>query len=341
MQGDKIMRKEFTQQTGENTKDYLTRAARIYASICNGTALEDGSVLKKTISEEERTEFLNYLMGVMNPIIVRVVECESRAAHLTLQVQEILLSRVYEMVLSDFGKFNNYKADSEERYTFESFLKNKIGDIIRNSVAEDQGIGVNRSRMREYVFKVRASLASEKETDEDNVTVDEICERINTENQRKGARNISRKLVMELLAFQKGFVSTSEMEENGEQISSLQSGLVTEFDSEMDYDTKCVLDVAFENFSGLDFYLLMKRYYLLGSEIRNQDMSEFVETPLFKKLFEEDNTIRSKVDPIKTSYNKQKKIEKALSSLNGKVNMSELVGTLEAYIKSRISAYIG
>ena len=38
-------------------------------------------------------------------------------------------------------------------------------------------------------------------------------------------------------------MSTSEMEENGEQISSLQSGLVTEFDSEMDYDTKCVLDV--------------------------------------------------------------------------------------------------
>lgn len=195
--------------------------------------------------------------------------------------------------------------------------------------------------MREYVFKVRASLASEKEIDEDNVTVDEICERINTENQRKGARNISRKLVMELLAFQKGFVSTSEMEENGEQISSLQRGLVTEFDSEMDYDTKCVLDVAFENFSSLDFYLLMKRYYLLGGEIRNQEMSEFVETPLFKKLFEEDNTIRSKVDPIKTSYNKQKKIEKTLASLNGKVDMSELVGTLEAYIKSRMSAYIG
>lgn len=131
------------------------------------------------------------------------------------------------------------------------------------------------------------------------------------------------------------------MEENGEQISSLQSGLVTEFDSEMNYDTKCVLDVAFENFSGLDFYLLMKRYYLLGGEIRNQDMSEFVETPLFKKLFEEDSTIRSKVDPIKTSYNKQKKIEKALTSLNGKVDMSELVGTLEAYIKARMSAYIG
>lgn len=335
------MRKEFTQQTGENTKDYLTRAARIYASICNGTPLEDGTVLKDTISEEERTDFMNYLMGIMNPIIVRVVECESRAAHLTLQVQEILLSRVYEMVLSDFGKFNNYKADSEERYTFESFLKNKIGDIIRNSVAEDQGIGVNRSRMREYVFKVRASLASERGIDEDRVPVDDICECINSENKKKGARNISRKLVMEVLSLQKGFVSTSEMEENGEQISSLQCGLVTEFDSEMDYDTKCILDVAFENFSGLDFYLLMKRYYLLGGEIRNQEMSEFVETPLFKKLFEEDSTIRSKADPIKTSYNKQKKIEKTLASLNGKVNMSELVGTLEAYIKARMSAYIG
>ena len=105
------MRKEFTQQTGENTKDYVTRAARIYASVCNGIPLEDGTVLKDTISEEERTDFMNYLMGIMNPIIVRVVECESRAAHLTLQVQEILLSRVYEMVLSDFGKFNNYSSN--------------------------------------------------------------------------------------------------------------------------------------------------------------------------------------------------------------------------------------
>ena len=56
--------------------------------------------------------------------------------------------------------------------------------------------------------------------------------------------------------------------------------------------TKRILDGAFENFSGLDFYLLMKRYYLLGGEIRNQEMSE-------------------------------------------------LVGTLEVYIKGRMSAYIG
>lgn len=335
------MRNEFLQQENENTRKYLTRAARIYDSIMNGTPLEDGTVLRDIMDDVEQAEFKDYLMTIMNPIIMRVVECEGRAAHLTLQVEDILLSRVYEMVLKDFGKFNNYKEDSKEEYTLASFIKGRIGDVIRNSVSEDQGIGVNRSRQRNYVCRIRTAIADEKQIEEEQITVDEICERINAETKRKNARNISKKLVMELLAFEKGFVSTSEMEENGEQLGQLQSGLVTEFDSEMDYDTKCILDVAFENFSGLDFYLLMKRYYLLGGEIRNQDMSEFVETPLFKKLFEEDSTIRSKVDPIKTSYNKQKKIEKALASLNGKVDMSELVGTLEAYIKARMSAYIG
>ena len=72
------MRKEFLQQENENTRKYLTRAARIYDSIMNGTPLEDGTVLRDIMDDVEQTEFKNYLMTIMNPIIVRVVECEGR-----------------------------------------------------------------------------------------------------------------------------------------------------------------------------------------------------------------------------------------------------------------------
>lgn len=334
------MRKEFLQQENENTRKYLTRAARIYDSIMNGTPLEDGIVLRDTMDDVEQAEFKDYLMTIMNPIIVRVVECEGRAAHLTFQVEDILLSRVYEMVLKDFGKFNNYKEDSKEEYTLASFIKGRIGDVIRNSVSEDQGIGVNRSRQRNYVCRVRTAIANEKQIEEEQITVDEICERINAENKRKNARNISKKLVMELLAFEKGFVSTSEMEENGEQLGQLQSGLVTEFDSEMDFDTKEILDEAFKSFSGLDYYILMKEYGMFGEQIRNQEMCDFVVTSLFQKLLIEDETIRSKADPVKTAYNKKNKIKKALASLNGKVNMSDLIGTIETYVEDKLKSYI-
>lgn len=142
------MRKDFFKQENENTRRYLTRAARIYDSIMNATPLEDGTVLRNIMDDMEQAEFKDYLMTIMNPIIVRVVECEGRAAHLTFQVEDILLSRVYEIVTKEFGKFNKYKEDSEE-YTLVSFIKGRIGDAIRKSIAEDQGISIETKEIFE------------------------------------------------------------------------------------------------------------------------------------------------------------------------------------------------
>jgi hypothetical protein len=57
------------------------------------------------------------------------------------------------------------------------------------------------------------------------------------------------------------------------------------------------------------------------------------------KLLIEDKTIRSKADPVKTAYNKKNKIKKALASLNGKVNMSDLIGTIETYVEDKLKSY--
>lgn len=79
---------------------------------------------------------------------------------------------------------------------------------------------------------------------------------------------------------------------------------------------------------------------MFGEQIRNQEMCDFVVTSLFQKLLIEDETIRSKTDPVKTAYNKKNKIKKALASLNGKVNMSDLIGTIETYVEDKWKSYI-
>ena len=78
---------------------------------------------------------------------------------------------------------------------------------------------------------------------------------------------------------------------------------------------------------------------MLGEQIRNQEMCDFLVTSLFQKLLFEDETIRSKADPVKTAYNKKNKIKKALASLNGKVNMSDLIGAIETYVEDKLKAY--
>ena len=45
---------------------------------------------------------------------------------------------------------------------------------------------------------------------------------------------------------------------------------------------------------------------MLGEQIRNQEMCDFLVTSLFQKLLFEDETIRPKADPVKTAYNKEK-----------------------------------
>lgn len=74
---------------------------------------------------------------------------------------------------------------------------------------------------------------------------------------------------------------------------------------------------------------------MLGEELRRMEMCDFVITPTFTKLFAEDNMIRSKVDPVRTAYNKKNKIMKVLAELNGRINMEDVEGCLAAYFMKR------
>lgn len=91
--------------------------------------------------------------------------------------------------------------------------------------------------------------------------------------------------------------------------------------------------------SGLDYYILLKEYGLLGEEIREQKMDQFVKTETFLRLMDEDNSIKSKENLVKMTYNKKLKIKKILKSINGKMDMSDLEGGLEDYLYMKKQEY--
>ena len=63
---------------------------------------------------------------------------------------------------------------------------------------------------------------------------------------------------------------------------------------------------------------------------------DFVITPIFKRLFEEDTSIRSRENPVKTVYSKTQKIDKLMAEMNGKINMVDVDGCLVRYFAERL-----
>lgn len=150
------MREELLIQTNERPKNYFTRAARYITSIQDGVALEDGTVLKNEMTKDEVKEYMDYLFAMMYPIIKRVVECETIAAKLPMQVADIVLSRAYLMLMEEFKNFNNFenREDSENKeYELDTFIRNRIKHCIREAIAEDRNMTVNSTRSLRKIKK--------------------------------------------------------------------------------------------------------------------------------------------------------------------------------------------
>jgi hypothetical protein len=85
----------------------------------------------------------------------------------------------------------------------------------------------------------------------------------------------------------------------------------------------------------------MKAYGLFGEEAAKMDIKKFVHTKFFQELFEEDDSIRAKGDPVKTAYNKMVKISKVLKSIGEKVSIEDVSGCLVVYCRERWTQMIG
>ena len=326
---------DYERNENEDIRSYLTRTARIYASIVDNRLLKEENVFQVECSETELQEFKNYVFEIILPIVRKVVECESKRLALSKSIQEILFSKVCELMVNDFGEFNAAYEETGKIYTLECFIKSRIKGCIRASIAEEQGITVNRSRQLYTITKIRSAIAFDNQMEEDDVSVEMIYQRLEQEAVKQKKRPISKKLLIELLDHLKGVEYISELEEQGIQITDEEKKQTVC----MDKETKQILDEVFSNMTSLDYYILIKEYGLLGEKKRKQEMDQFVKTETFLRLMDEDNSIRSEQNLVKIAYNKKSKIKKILKSINGKVDMSDLEGGIEDYLYMKKQEY--
>ena len=319
---------DYERNENEDIRSYLTRVARIYASIVDNRLLKEENVFQVECSETELQEFKNYVFEIILPIVRKVVECESKRLTISKSIQEIFFSRVCELMVNDFGEFNTAYEETGEMYSLECFIKSRIKGCIRASIAEEQGLTVNRSRQLYTITKIRSAIAFDNQMEEENVSVEMIYRRLEQEAEEQKKRPISKKLLIELLDHLNGVAYISELEEQGIQIA----GKEEKQQFVLGKETKQILDEVFSNMSGLDYYIFLKEYGLLGEEIRKQEMDQFVKTETFLRLMDNDNSIRSEQDLVKMVYNKNSKIKKILKSINGKVDMLDLEGVIENYL---------
>jgi hypothetical protein len=212
-------------------------------------------------------------------------------------------------------------------FTIETFIKSRTKSCMRDAIAEERGLSVNRGRLLQKINRIKGELSQELKINGDHISADMIYERM--------PGNVSKQMIRELLYLERGSLSLSEMEESGEQFGDQNMNVGEVFEKELDEDTKQLLDEATARFSKLDVYILMKEFGLLGEDIRKQEMCEFVKSALFRQLLDADLSVRSKNDPVRIAYNKTVKIKKTLASLNGKIELVDLVGSLPGYFQRR------
>lgn len=326
---------DYERNENEDISSYLTRVARIYASVADNGLVKDGNIFQIDCSEFELQEFKNYIFEIIIPTVRKVVECESKRLTLSKSIQEILFSRVCEMMVKDFGKFNSAYEVTGEMYSFECFIKSRIKGCIRASIAEEQGLTVNRSRQLYTITKIRSAIAFDNQMEEENVSVEMIYQRLEQEAKEQKKRPISKKLLIELLNLLKGVDHISELEEQGIQIADKDKKQIICIDKE----TEQILEENFSKMSGLDYYILLKEYGFLGEEIRKQEMDQFIKSEDFLRLMDEDNSIRSEQNLVKMAYNKKAKIKKILKSINEKVDMADLEEGIECYFYMKKQQY--
>lgn len=78
----------------------------------------------------------------------------------------------------------------------------------------------------------------------------------------------------------------------------------------------------------------MKKYGLLGHHLQVMELKSFSKTEIFKKYFAEDSSIKSGKAPVKTAYNKNQKIKKAIDDLKKPAEEKHF------YIESGLESYL-
>lgn len=308
---------DFIRKENEDNKTYFTRVAKLIRE------------LKAAGKEKEAAEAYTVVYWELCPIIKEVIECESRAYRLDDATTYEYLKRADDVISRTFDRYNDpeHLTEKDKQFGIKSFIKVTTKYCMRDALARTLCIGLDQCKPLLKIRRAREKLCKMYRIDRESVTVEMIFDEL------EGA--VTKDKIIELSKVEKGFVSLDQTRENGEQVDVYEDNYDHIFGNELSENGKTELDKASARMSDLDVYILFKEFGLLGESLRRMEMCDFVITPTFQKLFEEDKMIRSKDDPVKTAYNKKAKIVRILAELNGKVSMSDVQGCLVSYFMER------
>lgn len=312
------MRKEdFFRKENEDNKTYFTRTAKLIRK------------LKTEGKDAEATDAYAVVYQELCPIIKEVVECESRAYHLDDATMYGYLRRTDDVITRTFDRYNDpeHLKEKDKQFGIKSFIKMTTKYCMRDALARTLCIGLDQCKPLLKIRRAREKLCKIYHIDRESVSVEMIFDELEG--------TVSKDKIIELSQVEKGFVSLDQTRENGEQVDIYDDNYDEIFGNELSDEGQAALDKATAKMSDLDVYILMKEFGLLGESMRKMEMCDFVCTPTFKKLFDEDTMIRSKEDPVKTAYNKNVKISKLLAELRSEVSVEDVEGCLVPYFMKR------
>ena len=313
------MNEEFKRRAGETNRDYFTRTAKM---LCD---------LKAVGKQVEAANGFGIVARELFPIVDQVISYESFRNKLDDETKQDYRDRVYDVIISDFYKYNNPDFMKEEnrgkQYAIKTFIKRRTQYCIREAIANTLGIANDRARTLLRIRRVREDISKELEITENKVTHEMIFEEMGGE--------VELNEIIDLLRAEKGHLSIDVMAQTGENTKDRYEMGAEVYGTDLDDTCKAPLDEAMNRLSDLDVYLLMKEFGLLSEKENAMEMFDFVITPTFQKLFDRDVTIRSRENPLRTAYNKNAKIMRVLAELNGRLNMCDVEGCLVRYFCER------
>lgn len=312
-----MKKEDFFRNENEDSKTYFTRTAKLIRE------------LKADGKEAEATDAYAVVYQELCPIIKEVIECESRAYHLDDATMYEYLRRADDVITRTFDRYNDpeHLKEKDKQFGIKSFIKVTTKYCMRDALARTLCIGLDQCKPLLKIRRAREKLCKIYHIDRESVSVEMIFDELEG--------TVSKDKIIELSQVEKGFVSLDQTRENGEQVDIYDDNYDEIFGNELSDEGQAALDKATAKMSDLDIYILMKEFGLLGESMRKMEMCDFVCTPTFQKLFDEDTMIRSKEDPVKTAYNKNVKISKLLAELRSEVSVEDVQGCLVPYFMKR------
>ncbi len=264
------MREVFIYDATTQAKDkYLTQAAVWMDSIRNGVSLDNGEVLKDSLSDNEKQELTGYIMEVMMPELENEVHFKSRRFGFdydkTEDFKDILCLKVFE----EFYRFNNprFLKDKTKRYTIVTFIDHKSREAMRDLMVEERGLPINAVRNLRLISDAITEIRYEMDLAEEQITAELVFEKL-------AGKKISYPMVVTLMDLYRGIPSIDGLEEAENRFADCSGDFVEKLVNEISQDTKAAFDEVFLTFSKLELFIFMKEFGYFGEQVRKMTAKE-------------------------------------------------------------------